>query len=223
MHGDKPVQQKHASSQAGNPSYRWWLYVSIVINSTLGILCMASIVFVAVHDDLTGLSGAAIVGSFLSCASSHLWARCFASSRGDPFGDDDLRVVSFELDKAHYRSLGIDGGRHTAARHMPIHCLYGVEKGDGGLFRPVCLLFFKTRLLAEGLQNPRGDVLAHELGACGREVQVREALQLFSVGDHEAVEIIHRHAEVGGDLLAHLVARGRRGPARGTAYFVSRA
>ena len=68
MHGDKPVQQKHASAQARHSSYRWWLDVSIVINSTLGILCMASIVFVAVHDDLTGLSGAAIVGSFLSCA-----------------------------------------------------------------------------------------------------------------------------------------------------------
>jgi hypothetical protein len=39
-------------------------------------------------------------------------------------------------------------------------------------------------------------------------VAVREALQLVAVGDHDAVEIIHRHAEVGGDLPARLVTRG---------------
>lgn len=52
MHGDKRSQQKHASTQARHPSYRWLLDVSIVINSALGICCMALVGYSCAIDPI---------------------------------------------------------------------------------------------------------------------------------------------------------------------------
>ncbi len=69
--------------------------------------------------------------------------------------------------------------RVRRARHIFSACRLHAEsakKSDTGkdrsLFRHVCLPFFKTRLLAEGLQYPCYDVLVRGLRAGGVEVQV---------------------------------------------------
>ncbi len=65
MHGNESPQQKHSSSQAGNPSGRWGLYALIVINLAVGTLCTAPMVLVAVYDARGDLSYEASVGLVL--------------------------------------------------------------------------------------------------------------------------------------------------------------